>query len=360
MKQTLFTNNSDATGSNFKHEFIKQLNRSNELIIASGYFGVSSIVEYQKDIIKIGNTGVCKILIGMIFHGGVTAKQRDALISLDSELRRTNPDNGVYVSIKDYHGKIYLFQGSADNNRSIYLGSSNFSEEGFATRHECTALLQHEQTKLDVTKYLEQLFDNKLAKPLRNVELRVKGLATYIPVASKLLEDYEIQSSEFPEISNALGSCEIELRVNEQPNSSLNLYFDKGRVNQKTKLYAPRPWYEVEITSCKKDRDNPYYPKSTLKASGGKSRNGQFTAYGEDNGKFYKFDMAVYSDNGKAISTQEKSGGRTTLGKFIKGKLERAGILEEGQRITADMLLEYGNSHIKFIKISENIYIIDF
>ena len=133
-------------------------------------------------------------------------------------------------------------------------------------------------------------------------------------------------------------------------------------------MHSTRPWYEVEIAACKTDRDNPFYPKSklinlTAKGKNGKakkSRNGEFTAYAEDDGKYYKFDMTVYADYGKNISTSKKSGGRQTLGKFIKGKLERAGLLKEGQRITTDMLLEYGSSHIKFIKISDSIYVIDF
>lgn len=361
MSQTLFTNHVSSIGSNFKHEFKTRLSSSNELIIASGYFGASSIIEYESEILKLSKTGVCKILIGMIFHGGVTGKQKDVLISLDEKLRSINPENGIYISIKDYHGKIYFFRDKAGSNESVFVGSSNFSEEGFATRHECTALIEHEKTKKDVTAYLEHLFDKKIAQPLNKVELRVKGPTVYVIPASKLLEDYEISFADYPDITKALGVCDIELRVDDQPNSSLNLYFDKGRVNPKTKLYAPRPWYEVEITSCKEDRENPFYPKSKLiAATGKKSRNGEFIAYAEDNGKYYKFNMAVYSDNGKAIATHEKSGGRSTLGKFIKGKLERIGLLEEGERITSDMLLEYGNSFIKFIKISEDVYVIHF
>lgn len=359
MSQTLFTNAENLSGHNFKHEFKTKLVKSNELIIASGYFGSSSIVEHKDEILKLADTGVCKILIGMVFHGGLTIKQRDVLASLDSDLRTMHNDNGVYISIKPYHGKIYFFRDRIDNNESLYLGSSNFSEEGFASRHECTVLVQHEKTKNDVTEYLKHLFNQKIAKPLSKVELKIKGVATSIVSASKLLEDYQVPFEEYPDISKSLGMCEIELRVDAQPNSSLNLYFDKGRLNPKG-LYAPRPWYEVEITSSKKDRENEFYPKSKLNSTAGKSRNGEFVAYAEDNGVYYKFNMAVYSDYGKAISTQEKSGGRSTLGKFIKGKLERAGLLTEGERITSDVLLEYGKSSIKFIKMTDDSYIIEF
>lgn len=360
MSQTLFTNVDKPLSNNFKQEFKTNLTNSNELVIASGYFGASSIVDYESDILNLGSIGVCKILIGMIYHGGVTQKQKDLLISLDTKLRAINPDNGVYISIKDYHGKIYLFRNKSSNLDSVYIGSSNFSEEGFATRHECTALIQHEKTKKDVIDYLKDLFDSNIALPLNKVDLKVKGLTAYIVPASKLLEDYEIPFAEFPDLSAPIGICDIELRVDDQPNSSLNLFFDKGRKNPITNLYAPRPWYEVEVTSCAQDRKSPYYPKSKPISAISSSRNGEFVAYSEDNGKYYKFQMVVCSDNGKAIQTHKNSGGRATLGKFIKGKLERAGLLKEGERITSDTLIEYGNSYLRFIKISEGVYVIHF
>ena len=79
MSQTLFTNVDNPLSNNFKQEFKTNLTNSNALVIASGYFGASSIVDYESDILKLGCIGVCKILIGMIYHGGVTQKQKDLL-----------------------------------------------------------------------------------------------------------------------------------------------------------------------------------------------------------------------------------------------------------------------------------------
>jgi hypothetical protein len=360
MTQTLFTNNASTTGKKFKIEFKERLIHSKNITIASGYFGASSIIEYKDDLIKVAHRGQVKILIGMIFHGGVTKKQEEVLIDLDNNLRDISPDNGVYVSIKPYHGKIYLFDEQlTPDSKHLYLGSSNFSEEGLATRNECTALITNQDTKDAVTEYLAHLFNTKQAKPLNAVELRVKSTVATTPAPSKLLKDYKIDATDFPSSSPVIGICEITLRVDDQPASSLNLYFDKGRKNQKG-LYAPRPWYEVEITSNTSDRENPFYPQSELKPGSDKSRSGEFIAYAEDDGAYYKFNMGVYSDNGKAISTLASSGGRSTLGKFIKGKLERAGLLSEGDVITSDILLAYGRTSILFKKISANEYIMEF
>jgi len=361
MEKTLFTNNGSSGGIKFKSEFKNRLSKSNKLIIASGYFGASSILEYKNDFIKLAQRGEVKILIGMIFHGGVTKKQEDVLIELDNSLRDIDPNNGVYISIKPYHGKIYQFEESfnTESKHHLYVGSSNFSEEGLASRNECTAMITDQQTKDDVTAYLTHLFNTQLAKPLKEVELRVKSKTSTTPVASKLLKDYEIVATAFPSSLPIIGVCEIELRVDDQPASSLNLYFDKGRKN-KNGLYAPRPWYEIEITSNTQDRESPFYPQSTLRDDSERARTGEFIAYAEDDGIFYRFNMGVYSDYGKAISTLKSSGGRSTLGKFIKGKLEKAGLLSEGDVITSDILLAYGRTSILFKKISDNEYILEF
>ena len=76
------------------------------------------------------------------------------------------------------------------------------------------------------------------------------------------LSKYEISKSLFPQLKE-LSETKIRLRVDEQPRSSLNLYFEKGRKNPKTGKYSPRPWYEVEITSEKNERTKDY-PKGAL------------------------------------------------------------------------------------------------
>lgn len=359
MDHTLFTNSS--IGHKFKNEFKSKIKQSDELIIASGYFGASTLTEFEKDLVAIGNRGVCKILLGMIFHGGVTSKQQEVLSLVDIKLRKTNPENGIYLSLVPYHGKIYSFRNKGDKTNSLFLGSSNFSEDGFASRNECTALITDEKTKGEVSNYLTHLLNSKLSIPLDLAKLKIRGAESGYIRASKLLKDYEIPEKDFPDISKALGVCSIKLRVDVQSNSALNLCFDMGRIN-KRKIYKPRPWYEVEIGTSKLDRKNPFYPKSLANGtkSTSKSRLGSFTAYAEDDGIFYKFDMVVHSDDGKNISTSKKSGGRETLGRFIKGKLERAGVLNEGERITSEKLLDYGRASIDFIKISNTEYVMRF
>lgn len=356
MHKSVFTNHKDF-GGNFLKEFDHQLDISENLLIASGYFGSSTIEELEVKILRLSKRGSCKILIGMIFFDGVTEKQKFTLTSLDNKLRAINPENGIYISMRSYHGKIYQFQ--RDHEINLYLGSSNFSKEGFASRLECTTLIKDEETQIGVSDYLEKLFLFDTTIPLSATDLKVKRVRQAETRTSKLLKDYECSAKKYPDISKALGRFDIKLRVDEQPRSSLNLYFEKGRLNQQKK-YVPRPWYEVEITATTEEIKSPYYPPSEVVTEGKKARKGKFTAYIKDDDKYYEVKMKVHADNGKNISSSKESGGRETLGKLIKGRLERAGVLLEGELITSETLDAYGRDYLTLIKMSDQVYILEF
>lgn len=343
-----------------KYKFLKQIESSlcssNDTQIASGYIGTSTVVDLESKLVKAATRGTCKLLVGMVYHGGVTSKQKIALESLDKKLRTISVDSGVYITREQYHGKIYQFINGS--NVTVYLGSSNFSKEGLESRHEASVLLTDESLKTETKDYLDYLFKLSTTEKLEDVELKVKGSKRIIAVSTEL-EDYEVDISEYPDVSMALGICDIKLRVDKQPKSSLNLYFDKGRKNKAGK-YAPRPWYEVEITATTTEITSKFYPPSKLKSTGSKAKEGTFVAYFKEDNKYYKINMVVHADNGKNISSDKSSGGRSTLGKIIKGRLERAGLLKEGELITSDTLDAYGNDKLRLYKINSDTYVIDF
>lgn len=342
----LFTN-STKHGGTFKKQFLHKLKKAKSLNIATGYFGVSLIEDLKSKIMSISKKGQCRILLGMIFHDGISFSQKQILEEIDNKLRNINPNNGIYISRKDYHGKIYKI----DNE--IYVGSSNFSASGFHSRWECTVKVNN-TLRNRTERYLEFLFSRDSTVKLDQVELRIKGRKKEKPSKSfKLQEVKKLPSTKI------LGEMKIKLRVNQQPASSLNLFFDKGRKNPNG-LYAPRAWYEVEITARSKETQNKYYPESTLLKPDKKSKRGEFDAYIEENGKIYKIPMVVTSDNGKAIMSRAEAGGREVLGRYIKGKLESAGVLKFGERITQTTLEEYGNDSITLKKLKGKNYILEF
>ena len=332
-------------GGDFGKEIAKNLDSYDSIEIASGYFGSSLIDSIKPKLLQIAKRGHCKILIGMIFNEGVSATQKHKLELLDKELRQINDKSGVLVSLNQYHGKIYKFKNAT--TEKIYVGSSNFSNSGFAINYEFNALITDPNTKSNITNFLDFLLgpDCDFSAPLDEVELFVKGSkasgskeATDVSLAS-----CEIKASKFP-VDPVLTVVEIALRVDNQPNSSLNLFFDKGRKNKDGK-YAPRPWYEVEITTTASDRTQTDYPID------------DFEAYVKDGDKYYLLPMITASDNHKAITSK---GDRKLLGELIKGKLERKGHLTKGDRITSDILADYGNDCVLLKKFADKKYYFEF
>ena len=113
MSSSLITNEKDFGGKLYK-QFSQDLASSNGLLVASGYFGADLVSDFEEKLVKLGKNGPCKILIGMVYHSGVKEKQLESLKSIDKKLRDDNPENGVYIRRKQYHGKIYKLS-SKDN-----------------------------------------------------------------------------------------------------------------------------------------------------------------------------------------------------------------------------------------------------
>ena len=123
----------------------------------------------------------------------------------------------------------------------------------------------------------------------------------------------------------------------------MNLCFEKGR--KKAGKYAPRPWCEVEITTTVADRTQSDYPI------------GDFDAFVNDGHKCYLIPMITASDNYKAITSK---GNRSVLGELIKGKLEAGGFLAKGERITSEILNEYGKDSVVLKKFTDRKYYFEF
>ena len=105
----MFTNHKDFGGP-FGKQFLNDINKFEGLEIASGYFGVSAIEKYKENLLNISKKGYCRLLVGMIYHEGVSKSQKKALENLDFELKRINNESGVFISLRQFHGKIYKFK----------------------------------------------------------------------------------------------------------------------------------------------------------------------------------------------------------------------------------------------------------
>jgi hypothetical protein len=131
-------------------------------------------------------------------------------------------------------------------------------------------------------------------------------------------------------------------RVAEKEKSNLNVYFGKGRLNAKTGIVKPRPWYEIELIANVQLSSNPLYPK------------GDFDAYTDDG---YIIPMRTQGDYHKNIRSKVSL---QIFGMWLKGKLQKSGALLPLSPVTNDTLIDYGNDTLTFSKIAEGKYYISF
>jgi len=341
---SVFSNHKDF-GGDFGTEFNKCLDLYDSLEIASGYFGSSLIDNLRPKLLEIAERGYCRIFIGMVFNGGVSFNQKTNLEKLDKELRQINSNSGVFISRENYHGKVYKFK--KNNLEQIYIGSSNFSKTSFYENYEFNAIVSDDLTKSQVCAFLDYIFSAncKFSSKLEDVELTVKGSNSTKKDGKKAkssLSSYRIKAKQFP-FEPVISEIKIQLRVDEQPASSLNLFFEDGRgANGK---YTRRPWYESEITSTARDRKQKDYPI------------GDFIAYVKDGDEYYELPMKTYSDGFKALSILNN---RVAFGELIKGRYEKEGVLTQGERITSSTLQEYGKDFILLKKFADKKYYFEF
>lgn len=156
--------------------------------------------------------------------------------------------------------------------------------------------------------------------------------------------------------TEVVGTMCIRLRPSEQPKSALNLCFGSGRRNLYG-IYTPRPWYEIELSACKEERLNPVYPKPAVPPGKKEGVRTEFKAYLTNDGVRYReTTLSTYSAGNKALGSNP----RNILGEFIKGTLERAGVLRRGEQITDDTLAEYGRDFVTLTKLDDGSYVLTF
>lgn len=350
--------------SKFDKALIPLIRRSdcNEFTVASGYVGIPILKRMEAKLVAVAKRGVCRIIIGMIYHEGCSQNTKLELEKLDSKLRAVNSASGIFITRFQYHGKIYKVANN--NSVSLFVGSSNFSDMSWNSRIEFNISVDDTGLKLKTIDFINYLFNHKETIALGRHQLKIKSKGNKKVKISKELKSYIVPNSEYDALPSPIGQFEHLLRVDSQPKSSLNLFFDKGRSVKGKNRYAPRPWYEVELTFKAEEIKNPLYPKTILnpkrKKRSSNSRIGEFVAYIKDGNIVYKIGMKVHASKGKNISSADEFGGRSTLGQYLKGKLQNAGVLSEGQRITSDILAEYGRDTVIFKKINDTTYVIDF
>jgi hypothetical protein len=121
----------------------------------------------------------------------------------------------------------------------------------------------------------------------------------------------------------------------------LNASFGEGRRNVQG-FVIPRSWYEVELIVPKQITTLPGYPKADPKGD-----SGAFDVITDDGWEFRCKVSGDYSKNFRSENDLK------IMGKWLKGRLENAGVLEPGSRVTDETLEEYGRNTITITKMED-------
>ncbi|GAB1857429.1 NgoFVII family restriction endonuclease [Flavobacteriaceae bacterium MHTCC 0001] len=330
-------------GGDFRNILDKEFSSSNNVTIASGYASLDVINAFEKPFVEIAKKGgTSRLLLGMAFYEGLSQKKLDAVTKLHNNLKHFGNNSGVFVTNgRRYHGKVYQFD--KDNISNIYVGSSNFSASGIKGNIECTVPILNESQKVDLIAFLNDLYSPLYSISIDTAEITIPGkkkiLLNKVERIWTNLKTYDTTKISVERLPKFVFPLD---RVAEKEKSNLNVYFGKGRWNRSTGKIRPRPWYEIELISSNDLNSQQFYPK------------GDFLAYTDDG---LIIPMRTQGDYYKNIRSKESL---QIFGIWLKGKLERSGVLRKYEPVTMETLEEYGNDKLAFYKFEEGKYYMQF
>ena len=333
MSSLVFSNFHPAkiTDKSINQVLLDLIEQSSKIIIASGYISNDAMVEIHRivedDIDRIRELS---IFIGMHYIEGFTRNQYYSCVKLN-QLLLEKDIGAVYVSpTMNFHGKIYSFVSSKGEHTGL-IGSANLSS---------------------FIKYIERTYEtmffaenDEIAKDIYDKNLKLfEKLGVRIDEAKTLVEDDFIQSR--LDLSNLDGVAKIDeleilklleqqseysfkIEIKPEERSHLNPFFGKGRKNKRG-FFVPRPWYEAEII----------VPKSTTSLEGYPLKGEVFNVVTPDG---WSFECVTQGTNSKNLRS---TGSLSILGKWLKGHLELKGSLQTGEKVTKEVLDDYGTNHL--------------
>ena len=337
----------DYANTSFGEAFEKDLVSSDSIKIATGYVTEESLLELKSILLfylELDKAKTCSLVIGMHGREGFTRPQYEAAIDLARFLKDKNIGAVRVCTAFKYHGKTYVFGKTGDPAPfSAILGSSNLGNILNVRQWEVDALFS-EQT---ITAELSKLHDDLVEKASKDIIDEWPTPDSFVETPDLLQDRIDVEradSDEYERVEVAAGRV-FDLPLKTEPKSNLNTYFGKGRYNASTGVIRPRHWYEVELI----------VPIEITSADGYPARDSEFTVLTDDG---WKFECKVQGDYGKNFRSMHDL---RTLGRWIKGRLERAGCLQVGQPVTDAVLEQYGRKTLSFKETSDpDIWLLDF
>ncbi len=331
--------------SSFSEAFELGVVNSDEVNIATGYVSEESLLEL-KSILSFyaenNKAKKCSLVIGMHGREGFTRPQYEAAVELGKFLA-DNSLGGVFVCTAfRFHGKTYVFYKKTSPVSAI-LGSSNLSNIVGNRQWEVDTKI----TEKEPLKQLTSLHTDLANKASRNI-LEIETPSSFTET-NDLLQDRigvdKADSDLYAQAEDSLTGVVFDLPLKATEKSNLNVYFGKGRLATKTGAIRPRHWYEVELIVPIDITSSTLYPK----------KGSTIHVYTDDG---WSFKCKAEGQNSKNFRSENDL---RTLGRWIKGRLERAGCLQVGKPVTEEVLESYGRKTISLKQTKDpELWLLDF
>lgn len=332
----------------FSEAFYKFLPQASRIDIAVGYVSSDALVELQKTIELNSNIRAANLVIGMHYFEHFTKAQYNAAVGLNRFLRRNNIGDVRLVTAFRYHGKLYSYSNSNGPFLGI-IGSNNLSSiiEGGSRVYESSLLIDDVALAKRMGDFITYLSKTS-TKSIEELDI------TEFNAENSLLDGHEyVKKVEPRDVAIAMSqrtniSFNIPIKPYEvSPQSNLNVFFGKGR-EAKNGLVKPRHWYEVELIVPKEVTSKQGYPQS-------KTADAIFDVITDDG---WSFKCKVSGDYSKNFRSE---GDLKILGKWLKGRLENAGVLKVGDPVRSSTLDAYGRNTFTLTKTKKpNTWYLDF
>lgn len=327
--------------STYVDTWTKMFDQSDALNIAVGYASNDSVL-YLKSLIEWNQPKKLNLCVGMANFDGMFQSQLYALRDLDSFLK-TEELGGVYLANQfPFHGKMQTFSKSSQFLGGL-LGSSNLSNivppKGiYRGNYETDLHLDETQLIREIDSLICELIENA-SVPLDVANPRLKIKPDTNPMMEGRFEVAVVSPESLDGIKSQLTSISFEIPLKGTPKSNMNVFFGKGRDNSRG-FVAPRPWYEVEIIPGQAVmKSAPYYPDHE-----------EFIVYTDDQ---YKFVLYTGGDKNKNLRSRDDL---TTVGRWLKGRLEMSGALESGKIVDDAVFNKYGRNTLTLTRTDKTEY----
>lgn len=337
------------TGSKtFAEVFYGLLPQTSKLDIAVGYVSADSLIELQKTIELNSNIRTLNLVVGMHYFDRFTKVQYDAAMHLNDFLMHNQLGGVRLVNAFRFHGKLYSYSNVSGPFAGI-IGSNNLSSivDGGIRVYESSVLLNDVASAKQMSNFICQLMKTS-TKNIAELEIDTFNEENALLGGQDFVE--KVSSKNLAKVMCARTDISFEIPIKPyeiSPHSNLNVFFGKGR-ESKNGLVKPRHWYEVELIVPKNVTSQPGYPQSL-------TDNAVFTVVTDDG---WSFKCKVSGDYSKNFRSE---GDLKILGKWLKGRLENAGVLAVGYPVTADTLNRYGRNSFVLTKTTiPGIWFLDF